>query len=206
MSHGTTVLIRTTKLMLIATAALALAAGAARASAGDVIRDCSDDGVLNKKYSQKELSGALSNLPSDLDEYTDCRTVIRQAQLAGARGKRGERHAGVLGLVDRAKPPGPDELRKLDRATKSAGAIDIGGQRIHAGGTGTAFENTGLGTHLPPILLAALIGLAAAMLSGGALTFRRRWPAAWRGAGGAISGPIRRLGDGVRRGTSRFRR
>lgn len=63
-----------------------LPAGAAHASAAQVIRDCTDDGVLSGTYSQKELRTALANLPSDVDEYTNCRDVIRAAQLTGGGG------------------------------------------------------------------------------------------------------------------------
>ena len=59
-----------TSLVVIAVLLLGLPA-AAHASGADVIRDCADDGRLNKQYSQKELQGADRNLPSDIDEYTD---------------------------------------------------------------------------------------------------------------------------------------
>src|SRR3954454_7147762 len=63
-----------------------LPAAAAHASAAQVIRDCTDDGVLSGHYSQKELRSALANLPSDVDEYTNCRDVIRAAQLSAGSG------------------------------------------------------------------------------------------------------------------------
>ncbi|UGS38843.1 hypothetical protein [Capillimicrobium parvum] len=66
-----------------------LPAAAAHASAAQVIRDCTDDGVLSGSYSQKELRSALANLPSDVDEYTNCRDVIRAAQLSGGSGNAG---------------------------------------------------------------------------------------------------------------------
>jgi len=79
---------------LILALALALLAlpGRAHASAADVIRDCTLDSRLDRTYTQKELRGALANLPSDVDEYTNCRDVIRAAQLAG--GSRGATTGG----------------------------------------------------------------------------------------------------------------
>ncbi|MBX5441734.1 MAG: hypothetical protein IRZ32_09430 [Solirubrobacteraceae bacterium] len=73
---------------LILALALALLAlpGLAHASAADVIRDCTLDGRLDRAYTQKELRSALANLPSDVDEYTNCRDVIRAAQLAAGSG------------------------------------------------------------------------------------------------------------------------
>jgi hypothetical protein len=190
----------------IAAAVLLLAPLPAHASAGDVIRDCSEDGVLDKHYSQRELTGALDNLPSDLDEYTDCRTVIRRAQLAGAGGKRGGAHPGVLGRVDQNAPVNRNEQRSIDQAAGSSEPVHIGGRPIRPGAGGAPFAAAGLGTDLPTYVLAALIGLGAAMLSGAVYAVRRRWPEAWRTAGASVGSPIRRIGDGVRRGISRFRR
>lgn len=77
---------------LVASIALffALCAGAL-ADGQDVIRDCTDDGRLQGSYSQAELRSALANLPSDVEEYTDCGPVIRAAQrnAASTPGGRG---------------------------------------------------------------------------------------------------------------------
>jgi hypothetical protein len=43
----------------------------------DVFRDCTEDGKLNGRYTREELDEAEDELPSDVDEYTDCRSVIR---------------------------------------------------------------------------------------------------------------------------------
>jgi hypothetical protein len=67
--------------LIVALAALALPA-LAHASAKDVVNDCTDDEVLQGHYSQRELSAALAKLDADIDEYTNCRDVIRAAQLA----------------------------------------------------------------------------------------------------------------------------
>lgn len=193
--------------LLIAAVALLLAPLPAHASSGDVIRDCSEDGMLQKKYSQKELSGALDNLPSDLDEYTDCRTVIRRAQLAGAKGnKRDEKGHGVLKRVDQSTPANPDEERHIKNAASSSDPVHIAGTPVRPGGTGAPFAAAGLGTDIPTYVLAALIGLGAAMILGAAFAVRRQWPEAWHSAGASVGAPIRRIGDGVRRGISRFRR
>ena len=71
------------------TVVLALGApAAAQASWQQVVRDCAQDGQLNKHYSQKDLQQAEKNLPSDIDEYTDCRQVIRSA-MGGGNGDTG---------------------------------------------------------------------------------------------------------------------
>ena len=77
---------RSAVLLIAALAALALPALAQAVSPGDVIRDCTLDGRLDRSYTQKELRQALAAIPSDVDEYTNCREVIRAAQLALATG------------------------------------------------------------------------------------------------------------------------
>ena len=132
----------------------------AQASSGDVIRDCSEDGSLEGSYSQGELAGALDNLPSDLDEYTDCRTVIRRAQLAGAKGKGEGTPQGVVSRVDHSAPLNPDEQRSIDRGDRgSSEPVHIAGTPIRPGATGAPFAAAGLGTDLPTFVLAALVGL-----------------------------------------------
>src|SRR4051794_41667426 len=64
-------------------------AATALASGGKVVRDCTDDGVLQGHYSQKDLRDALASIPSDVDEYTNCRDVIRRAAFGGAGGGKG---------------------------------------------------------------------------------------------------------------------
>jgi hypothetical protein len=59
----------------------------AQASGQDVIRDCFDDGHIDGNYSQGDYEDAQNNLPSDVDQYSDCRDVIAQGQAGG--GKKG---------------------------------------------------------------------------------------------------------------------
>jgi hypothetical protein len=64
----------------------------AQASGQDVIRDCFDDGHIDGDYSQGEYQDAQDNLPSDVDQYSDCRDVIAQGQAGG--GKRHNSNSG----------------------------------------------------------------------------------------------------------------
>jgi hypothetical protein len=57
----------------------------AQASGQDVIRDCFDDGHIDGNYSQGEYQDAQDNLPSDVDQYSDCRDVIAQGQAGGGK-------------------------------------------------------------------------------------------------------------------------
>ena len=82
------------------------------ASAAAVIRDCSEDGVLDGNTPSREIEKALEQLPSDLDEYTDCRSVIRGAQLAVAKGKGKDR------------PRHPQPCRSHEAAERRRAAVD----------------------------------------------------------------------------------
>ena len=67
----------------------------AQASGQDVIRDCFDDGHIDGNYSQGEYQDAQDNLPSDVDQYSDCRDVIAQGQARG--GKRNNSNSSNSG-------------------------------------------------------------------------------------------------------------
>jgi hypothetical protein len=51
----------------------------------EIQRDCADDGVLQGDYSASDLRKARSELPTDADEYSDCRDVLSRA-IANATG------------------------------------------------------------------------------------------------------------------------
>jgi hypothetical protein len=73
----------------VLTAGLALAcvapvAADAGGGAGAILKDCEADGQIDGTYPPAAYAKALSALPTDLDEYSDCRSVIRSAQLRAA--------------------------------------------------------------------------------------------------------------------------
>jgi hypothetical protein len=191
--------------LLVASAAALLSATPAQARAIDVIRDCSEDGSLDRKYSQDELSGALDDLPSDLDEYTDCRSVIRAAQLAGAGGKKARSRRGVVDAVDANAPPSAGEERELAQTQGADEPVRIGGKKLRPGATGAPFAAAGLGTDLPIAILLLLVMLALALVAGAALAVERRWPKAWEAAGSRLGGAVGWIRGRLGRGDSRRR-
>jgi hypothetical protein len=85
---------------IIATLLVALLAlpAFAQASGQDVVRDCFDDGHIDGNYSQGEYQDAQDNLPSDVDQYSDCRDVIAQGQAGGGkRSNSNSNHSGSGG-------------------------------------------------------------------------------------------------------------
>jgi hypothetical protein len=149
-----------------------------------VIRDCTDDGQIQGKYSQDEYRDALANMPTDVDEYTDCRDVIRRAQLGTAGGRRssGTRGGGSDGApavsTSDGVPPGadplagasPTERAEVDRARSTGDPAGIAGEVVRPG---AAPSSSSLGS-LPEPLLIGLILLGAASLAVMAARVRSR--------------------------------
>jgi hypothetical protein len=183
--------------LVAACAALSVTAPRAHASAAAVIRDCSEDGVLNGHYTQSEIRKALEQLPSDLDEYTDCRSVIRAAQLGSAARKHAKRSKGVASKVNTSAPPSAGEEARIGKAAGTQGAVRVGGAVVRPGSSAQPFNAAGLGGELPPLFVALLIATACAALAAAGFALSRS-PRA--------SASLNRIGDGVRRGISRFRR
>ena len=82
------------RLSLALLVVLLVTAASAQASGRDVLRDCADDEVLSKTYTQKEYREALSQLATDSSEYSDFESVIRRAQLEQAAGPKRDNGTG----------------------------------------------------------------------------------------------------------------
>lgn len=171
--------------------ALVAAPGTALASSQEVIKDCADDGDIDGKYSRDELERAEDDLPSDIDEYTDCREAIRAAQ----EGRGGPQVAGVSssgggtgngGIPSGAIAPTPEDADALAGITKAARGdkapeLTVRGQRI-APGSGGLYTAAGAANQVPLSLLLIVIAVATTALTGGYLVLRRRFPEAFGAA------------------------
>ena len=147
--------------------ALVLAAGIAppaTASVGETIIQRCTHGQSLSGFSQQAYSEALKDLTADAREYTECGSLIRQAQLAAAGG-RGAPGAAVIPIT-----PTASEQRAIAHATH-AGPIPIrvGGSLVNPGvihaDIASAFSS------LPTPLLVMVIFLIACLLlvAGGAV-------------------------------------
>lgn len=96
----TAVIVLATVLALLASAAHALASGTS------VIRDCTDDEVMAKTYTQQEYRDALAKLPADADQYGNCRDIIARAQEASATKGASKIGATKGGAAGGAATPG----------------------------------------------------------------------------------------------------
>jgi hypothetical protein len=175
-----------TRVLVLAALALLALPGAAMANP---IRDCNDDGDLDKHYSNAELRRALDNLPTDLDEYSNCREILSGAITSGS-DKGGNRPTGGLGTVPGAAGDGspltPEESAARTKDNEDLAAItgdpegnppsvEVGGQEVEPGSNGL-FDLASASNNLPAPLLVALLALLLVTLIGGLVALRERFP------------------------------
>jgi hypothetical protein len=162
-----------------ALALLALPANAF-ASADQVIRDCARDGKLDHNYSNSELRKARNNLPSDLDEYSDCRDVIASAIKGGSNRGLGAGSPGV-GATDPAGEAAAQAQDQNDLAAIATGkgekpSVNVGGTQLEPDSSGF-FNVGGAANEVPLPLLLALILLSLFALASALGAVRDRVPA-----------------------------
>ena len=154
-------------LAAIAVLGAVLAFGSASASANyeDLLLDaCGRDGKVNGTYSQDDYRKALANIPADADQYSDCRAIIRAAQLAAASGQDILTPAAAADILSSATP---EEQQAVAQAVDSStGApVKVGDAVVSPASYGAGREVAAGISDLPPPLLAAL-----GLLAVGALT------------------------------------
>jgi hypothetical protein len=157
-------------------AALALLAlpAPAFASADQAIKDCARDGRIDGDYSDAELKRARDNLPTDLDEYSDCRDVIAAAigssgSGAGSPGIGGSDPAGEAAAI-------AQDQQALAGIADEAPNVNVGGTSLAPDSSGF-FGLGGAANQVPLPLLIALLLLGTMALASGAGSLRERVPA-----------------------------
>ena len=132
------------------------------------------NGRLTKTYSQQDYRDALAHIPSDVDEYTNCRQVIRQAQLGiggGATGGQGTTQNPFAGATPAEVAQAKSDIVRA-RATGSRPQVVAG--RLVTPGT-LSYRQVRSVSKLPTplIVLVVLIVLGAGALSTTLLRRRR---------------------------------
>jgi hypothetical protein len=152
------------------------------AMAQSPISDCNTDGDLDHKYSNKQLREAIENLPTDLDEYSNCREILSGAITSGS-DKGGNRP--TLGADGSPLPPEEHAARTQDNEDlaaitadpeKSPPSVKVGDEEVEPGSNGL-FDLASASNDLPVPLLVALIAIALVALIGGLVAMRERIPA-----------------------------
>jgi hypothetical protein len=158
-------------LCLLAACVLAVPA-TAHANYKKVIQDCAEDGVLDHHYPTKDLVKAKKHLPSDLDEYSDCREVIGAA--IGGPG-RPHKSGGGGGGAPTARPAAQDHKALAQATDGRKPKVRIGNRTVEPGSNG--LFNTSGSNSLPLPLLLSLIAVGVLAAGGGLYALRRRIPA-----------------------------
>lgn len=175
--------LRRTSLLVAALVALAAPAHAI-ASPSKVIQDCARDGRIDGHYSRGDLANARKHIPTDVDEYTDCRSAI-EAALASGPGGTGGSHAPASSNPQLRTPAGayaanPADLAAYRTEASRAGkggspSINIGGENVSPAAGGLA-KLASAANALPLPLTIALIAVAALIVAGILAGAWRRWP------------------------------
>jgi hypothetical protein len=167
-------------LLLGVVALLVLPAGA-QASA---LSDCIQDNDLDHHYSNSELQKALDNLPTDSDEYGNCREILSGAITSGSdKGGGRPSDTGPKGGPLTAKEQAQRSKDNADLAAIAGDAtgdprapsVDVGGQTVEPGSNGL-FDLASASNDLPVPLLLALIALAVLAITGVLVALRGRIP------------------------------
>ena len=105
-------------LLLTLLAALALPAVAS----ANPVSDCAGDGDLDRRYTNSQLRRALDNIPGDLDEYSNCREVIKCAISSGSDKRNDTSGDGSGGGGAAVAPAGAEAARRDQRHEQQARA------------------------------------------------------------------------------------
>jgi hypothetical protein len=148
----------------------------------ELLRDACRDEKVDGTYSQKDYREAIANIPADADQYTNCRDVLRAAQLAAARTQSGGGSTGSGGSADAGGSAGgaasaptafgtdplagasPQERAAVAKAAGGGDApVTVDGAVIEPSTFGAGRSVAGAVTDLPTPLLVvlALVALGA---------------------------------------------
>jgi hypothetical protein len=179
-----------TLLPALLTAALALLALAAPAGAArPIYADCAD-GSLDEDYSTGELREARRTIPTDVDEYTDCRDLLNaaldEAIAGGGDGSGGSVDGGdgagssgtggsggtAGGGSEPIEPLTAAEVVELEKALTSPPPVEVGGQSVVPGSANFQGDRVRQDIPAPLIVVLILLGVLGAALAVPALRTR----------------------------------
>ena len=146
--------------LALALSLLVLPATAASADTGAKIIERCTHGQSLSGFSQQDYRRALQELPTEVEEYSDCANLIRSAQLAAAGGGGGGGGGGNSG------PPITERERGEVKRAQSKGKepLKLGGELVSPGVV-HASVSSALSSLPNPLLamLAFLLACAAAL-------------------------------------------
>jgi hypothetical protein len=170
------------RLLILSGLFLLLAAPTASAGVREqILREC-QNGKITGHYTPGQLRDARKHIPTDIDEYSDCRDVLARAALTGRGGSGGAGGGGTAapggvlpggGAGNLTYANGPAEEQSLVKALKDAPkGADVAGEHLIPGASGLAADAARHG--LPTSMLTALVLLGLCALAAAAPAVRRR--------------------------------
>jgi hypothetical protein len=177
-------MLRTALVLACVLLGLVMAPAALAASTTQILRDCADDGRLQGDYSPSELRKARQDIPTDTDQYTDCRDVLARAAARGVSGSGSRGRGGGDGSDGGAGGGGgggngellmsstdADRRSLADALRGRTDPLDVGGTPIVPGAS--RFAAGAVRNEIPASLLVPLILLGVAVLAAGGHVARR---------------------------------
>ncbi len=139
-------------------------AGVARADVGEKIIERCTHGQSLSGFSQQAYRRALAELPTEVEEYSNCGNLIRRAELAAAAGRGG---GAGLGGPAIATPLSPGERQALRNLPKTGAAPQHVGSELVRPGVIHANIASALSALPAPLLAVLAFLLACALALGG---------------------------------------
>jgi hypothetical protein len=158
------------RLLALASALLLGSAAPASASVGEtIILRCTHAQSLSG-FSQQAYSEALKDLNAVTEEYSDCASLIRAAQLAAAIGRGGGAGSSVVAIA-----PTPSEQRAIEHAVRAAPPpVRVGNEVIRPGVVHANIASAISSLPTPLLAVVSLLLACLALLAGEALRNRLR--------------------------------
>jgi hypothetical protein len=154
----------------------------AAASPSAVVRDCAEDGSVDGDYSNEDKKAALGQIPADLDEYSDCRSVIAasirsKGPSAGIASVASGAGGGGDAAPTRAKRRRAAAQRRVrKRAAARRRTEELIADRSLTPATAGVFDRTDTANGMPLPVLLALIALTLLLLGSAFVALARRNP------------------------------
>jgi hypothetical protein len=162
----------------VAAVLLATASPALAGTREKILREC-QDGRLTGSYTAKEIRDARNHIPTDIDQYSDCRDVLARAladRAGGGRGTGGGAGGGGGGGGGGGPlltPSTPADTTAIQHAQANGDApVRVGESAIAPGVAGLASGAPRTG--LPAVVVVVLALLALAALAGASPHVRQR--------------------------------
>jgi len=143
-----------------------LAPSAALASWEDLLQQaCGEKGQVTGTFTQAEYKEALANIPADADQYSNCRMIIEQAQLAAATGSNALTEAQAAAILATATPAEQAAIAAAVNAAAVGSKAKVGDVIVDPAAFGTAATATAAANKLPLPLKIMLVLLGAGSLA-----------------------------------------